>query len=356
MTNSKTILPDFGPITDFSQEEEEPKQHQATVGPCLAELDPAVAQASQHSFQPLTNQDFNDFSSNFTNLLSPFRRPLPANPPKRSFYGLDTMSLENVAKLHRSSASIYDATCTWRGQLPPRSHSSKTLSPKVFLGGVPWDITEQNLIQAFRPFGPIKIEWPGKEISSVPKGYLYIIFEHEKQVRPKSETLIYLFSIRFFQVRSLLMSCTQDFGCNGASGSGAWYYKISSKRMRNKEVQVIPWVIADSTFVRCPATRLDSGKTVFVGALHGMLSAEAIANIFQDLFKGVVYAGIDTDKYKYPIGSGRVVFNNHHSYMKAVSAAFIEIKTPKFTKKVSVTLQVKCNGAQLDYSIIADPS
>lgn len=128
------------------------------------------------------------------------------------------------------------------------------------------------------------------------------------------------------------MSCTQDFG---TSGSGAWYYKISSKRMRNKEVQVIPWVIADSTFVRCPATRLDSGKTVFVGALHGMLSAEAIANIFQDLFKGVVYAGIDTDKYKYPIGSGRVVFNNHHSYMKAVSAAFIEIKTPKFTKKVS---------------------
>ena len=104
--------------------------------------------------------------------------------------------------------------------------------------------------------------------------------------------------------------------------------------MRNKEVQVIPWVIADSTYVRCPSTRLDSGKTVFVGALHGMLSAEALASIFQDLFKGVVYAGIDTDKFKYPIGSGRVVFNNHHSYMKAVSAAFIEIMTPKFTKKV----------------------
>ena len=96
---------------------------------------------------------------------------------------------------------------------------------------------------------------------------------------------------------------------------------------------------------------------MFVGALHGMLSAECLANIFQDLFKGkfkkyislwinfflnskfsiagVVYAGIDTDKYKYPIGSGRVVFNNTHSYMKAVSAAFIEIKTGKFTKKVS---------------------
>ena len=112
------------------------------------------------------------------------------------------------------------------------------------------------------------------------------------------------------------------------------YFKISSKRMRHKEVQVIPWAISDSTFVRCPSAYLDSSKTVFVGALHGMLSAEAVANIFQDLFKGVIYAGIDTDKYKYPIGSGRVVFNNLQSYMKAVSAAFIEIKTPKFTKKV----------------------
>ena len=55
------------------------------------------------------------------------------------------------------------------------------------------------------------------------------------------------------------------------------------------------------------------------------------------LFEGVIYAGLDTDKYKYPIGSGRVTFNNKTSYMKAVAAAFIEIKTPRFSKKVQVT-------------------
>lgn len=33
-------------------------------------------------------------------------------------------------------------------------------------------------------------------------------------------------------------------------------------------------------------------------------------------------------------GSGRVTFNNQRSYLKAVSAAFVEIKTTKFTKKV----------------------
>lgn len=69
------------------------------------------------------------------------------------------------------------------------------------------------------------------------------------------------------------------------------------------QVQVIPWVISDSNYVRCQSQRLDPSKTVFVGALHGMLNAEALVSIMNDLFGGVMYAGIDTDKHKYPIGN-----------------------------------------------------
>ena len=54
----------------------------------------------------------------------------------------------------------------------------------------------------------------------------------------------------------------------------------------------------------------------------------------------MVYAGIDTDKHRYPIGSGRVTFGNPHSYMKAVAAAFVEIKCQKFCKKVQVSFLV----------------
>jgi len=227
----------------------------------------------------------------------------------------DPSSLDRAAKLYRSAASLYDATCTWSGQLPPRQHQNPLYSSKVFLGGVPWDITEKCLLNAFKPFGSIRIEWPGKGSSpSPPKGYLYVIFESEAAVT------------------ALLSQCTHDFSASG----GSWYYRISSRRMRSKEVQVIPWVLADSNYVRCPSQRLDPQKTVFVGALHGMLNAEGLAHIFNDLFGGVVYAGIDTDRHKYPIGSGRVTFSNTKSYMKAVSAAFIEIKTLKFTKKVQV--------------------
>lgn len=75
------------------------------------------------------------------------------------------------------------------------------------------------------------------------------------------------------------------------------------------QVQVIPWVISDSNYVRCPSQRLDPSNTVFVGALHGMLNAEALASIMNDLFGGVMYAGIDTDKHKYPIGDYFFVYS-----------------------------------------------
>ncbi|XP_042332566.1 cytoplasmic polyadenylation element-binding protein 1 isoform X5 [Sceloporus undulatus] len=231
----------------------------------------------------------------------------------------DLFSIEREAKLHKQAAAMNEATCTWSGQLPPRNYKNPVYSCKVFLGGVPWDITEAGLISTFRVFGSLRVEWPGKDSKHPrcpPKGYAYLVFESEKSVR------------------ALLQNCSRDV--LSPSGLSEYYFKMSSRRMRCKEVQVIPWVLADSNFVRSPTQRLDPGKTVFVGALHGMLNAEALAGILNDLFGGVVYAGIDTDKHKYPIGSGRVTFNNQRSYLKAVSAAFVEIKTTKFTKKVQI--------------------
>ena len=39
-------------------------------------------------------------------------------------------------------AAMCEATCTWSGQLPQKNYKNPTYSCKVFLGGVPWDITE----------------------------------------------------------------------------------------------------------------------------------------------------------------------------------------------------------------------
>ncbi|XP_021420731.2 cytoplasmic polyadenylation element-binding protein 1a isoform X1 [Oncorhynchus mykiss] len=230
-------------------------------------------------------------------------------------------NIEREARLHRQAAAVNDATFTWSGQLPPRNYKNQVYSCKVFLGGVPWDVTAASLVGTFSVYGPLSVEWPGKDgrhprcppKGNMPKGYVYLVFESERSVH------------------GLLQACTQDL--LHKDDYREYYYKMSSRRMRCKDVQVIPWVLVDSNFVRCPSQRLVPSKTVFVGALHGMLNAEALAFIMNNLFGGVMYSGIDTDKHKYPIGSGRVTFNNQRSYLKAVSAAFVEIKTPKFTKK-----------------------
>ena len=100
------------------------------------------------------------------------------------------------------------------GSLPQRASSAapgSSYSTKIFLGGVPWDISEQTLIQAFSEFGDVRVEWPGRDYTSPPKGYLYLVFEEEADIK------------------ELLAKCSQDL-----SNRDAYYYKISSRRMRSK--------------------------------------------------------------------------------------------------------------------------
>lgn len=214
-----------------------------------------------------------------------------------------------------------------------------------------------------------RVEWPGKEQQATqPKGYVYIIFESDKQVKALLQACTYSDANGYGgssgrggnnnnnnnsgMMASGNGSCNDDMQLvplspgqqalvnkqhQSVSMAGARInFKISSKRIKSKDVEVIPWNIADSNYVKSTSQKLDPTKTVFVGALHGQLTAEGLAKIMNDLFDGVVYVGIDTDKYKYPLGSARVTFNNSRSYMKAVVAAFIEIKTAKFTKKLQV--------------------
>ncbi|CAJ0593858.1 unnamed protein product [Cylicocyclus nassatus] len=212
----------------------------------------------------------------------------------------------------------------WSGELPPRNYSNPTFSSKIFVGGVPWDITETALIDAFSPYGNCRVEWPCKEVRSSRSnktrgkitGYVYMVFETERSVR------------------LLLQDCSQEFG-----SAGEWYFKLKARRNQSSEirqVQVIPWVVSDSCYNDDPSYPLDPKKTVFVGALHGMLTAHVLFSIMNELYGNVVFVGIDTDKYKYPIGSGRVTFRSHASYFRAIESAFLEIRTSKFSKRVQI--------------------
>ncbi|KAF8356901.1 cpb-3, partial [Pristionchus pacificus] len=217
----------------------------------------------------------------------------------------------------------------WSGELPPRNYSHPVFSCKIFVGGVPWDVSEDALLEAFSPYGRCKVEWPGNEArfarpgqrgGTITRGkvtgYVYMIFDHEHSVR------------------HLLRDCSQEFG-----SAGEWYFRLKAKRnntIETRQVQIIPWVVSDASYVEDPGDRLDAKKTVFVGALHGMITAHVLFSIMNELYGKVVFVGIDTDKYKYPIGSGRVTFSSHSSYFRAIECAFLEIKTSKFSKRVQI--------------------
>ncbi|KAK4474326.1 hypothetical protein MN116_000410, partial [Schistosoma mekongi] len=76
--------------------------------------------------------------------------------------------------------------------------------------------------------------------------------------------------------------------------------------------------------------------SIFVGALHGMITARALFTIFNDLFGNVCYAALDTDKYHYPIGSGRVAFKSPQGYLAAVTTNFIRVQCHLFTKVIQI--------------------
>ena len=87
-------------------------------------------------------------------------------------------------------------------------------------------------------------------------------------------------------MKILLASCRE---CEGAL-----YYTLSLRNSKSKDVQVIPWSILDSCYVPVtnhPLMKLDPGRTVYVGALHGTLSAKGLFHIMDELFEGVIYSG-----------------------------------------------------------------
>lgn len=208
---------------------------------------------------------------------------------------------------------------TWDGYLPPRTTGDGDyqleFSQKVFLGGVPWDVSEQHLHLVFSRYGEFKIEWPSNFSTkrNTTKSFLYLIFEN------------------LSSISALLADCSKE----QHGGSVTYNYRLAQDKI-SKPIQVIPWHVADNVSVYQQQSRVSNKMTVFVGALHGRLYAQALGHIFQELFGNVAFVQIDTDRYKYPIGSGRVTFNSADSYKKAVEENFLTIIAPKFSKRIQI--------------------
>lgn len=191
--------------------------------------------------------------------------------------------------------------------------TGERFSRKVFVGGLPPDIDEEEITASFRRFGPLVVDWPHKAESKSyfpPKGYAFLLFQEEASVQ------------------QLIDACIQD--------DDKLYLCVSSPTIKDKPVQIRPWRLSDADFVLDASMPLDPRKTVFVGGVPRPLKAVELAMIMDRLYGGVCYAGIDTDpELKYPKGAGRVAFSNQQSYIAAISARFVQLQHGDIDKRVS---------------------
>jgi len=192
--------------------------------------------------------------------------------------------------------------------------SGERYSRKVFVGGLPPDIDEEEINASFRRFGPLVVDWPHKAESKSyfpPKGYAFLLFQEENSVQ------------------QLIEACIQE--------EDKLYLCVSSPTIKDKPVQIRPWKLSDADFVLDASLPLDPRKTVFVGGVPRPLKAVELALIMDRLYGGVCYAGIDIDpELKYPKGAGRVAFSNQQSYIAAISARFVQLQHGDIDKRVEV--------------------
>lgn len=211
------------------------------------------------------------------------------------------------------------------------SDGSERFSRKVFVGGLPPDIDEEEIKASFRRFGTLVVDWPHKAESKSyfpPKGYAFLLFHEESSVQ------------------ALIDTCLQE--------EDKLYLCVSSPTIKDKPVQIRPWRLSDADFVLDSTLALDPRKTVFVGGVPRPLKASELANIMNNLYGGVCYAGIDTDpELKYPKGAGRVAFSSHQSYIAAISARYVHLHHSEIEKRVEVKPYVlddqfcdECQGAR----------
>ncbi|VDN58336.1 unnamed protein product [Dracunculus medinensis] len=217
-------------------------------------------------------------------------------------------------------------------------------SRKVFVGGLPIDVSEEEISSTFSQFGPVHIDWPRRLESSQKDcsnqlnrsrsmtGYVFLVFENELSVR-------------------LLVTTT-----DGEKGFSFRLYTVSvsfekmiedDKRIRKFIIaQIRPWRLCDIEYMPNPDSPLDPRLTVFLGGLPRPTKAG-------NVYGTVSYVGIDIDpELKYPKGAARVAFSSISSFISAIRDRFFHMPHTDITKRVEIKPYVmegqmcdECNGS-----------
>ncbi|VDK63551.1 unnamed protein product [Onchocerca ochengi] len=211
--------------------------------------------------------------------------------------------------------------------------SLEIFARKVFVGGLPIDVTEDEITSTFSQFGPVLVDWPRRSDNGVKErstgmfiycsifrgnflarymtGYVFLVFEDERSVQ------------------LLVSRCHKE--------DEKYYLFVSSPTMRDKPVQVRPWRLDDMEFMFREDMPLNPRRTIFIGGVPRPTKARELAGVLDHLYGSVCYVGIDIDpELKYPKGAARVTFTTEQSFVAAISGRFVYIPHADMSKRVEI--------------------
>uniref|UniRef100_A0A8R1I1H5 Cytoplasmic polyadenylation element-binding protein 1 n=2 Tax=Caenorhabditis japonica TaxID=281687 RepID=A0A8R1I1H5_CAEJA len=209
-----------------------------------------------------------------------------------------------------------------------RSISAEPLySRKVFIGGLPIDVTEEEVWATFGWFGKVLVDWPrrpehggrgdfyemdmGRRNSRSVSGYVFLVFQDEKAVQ------------------ELVNACELY--------ENKYYLQLSSPTMADKAVQVRAWRLSDIDYFCDENASVDHRRTVFIGGVPRPTRASDLAYCLQQHYGKVSYVGIDIDpELKYPKGAARVTFATAQSFVRAISGRFVQVTHADTNKRVEI--------------------
>ena len=169
--------------------------------------------------------------------------------------------------------------------------------------------------EVFGQFGQLEVSGPrgaNPKLTFFPKGFAFLVFQEE------------------MSVHRLLSSCEKE--------EGKWFLWMGGAELQRKKVQIRPWDLADNKYVKEGTLQLDSRKTAYIGAIPRQIKASELAVIVNNFYGGVCQVTIHVDlEFRYPRGSGRVVFANRESYMAAVKDRYVKLRFGKSDKRVEIT-------------------
>lgn len=202
-------------------------------------------------------------------------------------------------------------------------------SRKVFIGGLPIDVADEEVWATFGSFGKVLVDWPRRpEHSNGRGGDMHEMEMGRRNLRSVSGYVFLVFADEK-SVQELVNACELY--------DNKYYLQLSSPTMSDKAVQVRPWRLSDIDYFGDDDSSVDHRRTVFIGGVPRPTRACDLARCISGYYGKVTYVGIDIDpELKYPKGAARVTFATAQSFVRAISGRFVQVTHAETNKRVEI--------------------